>query len=94
MSRTTTRTPPSHYPPLAFHLIRTFSLVSSLIVSGILLYFCYHLRHDHYKIPWTFLVVCRCPLRCTSEAHHDLAPRSVSAQPAHARLYLCPLLLP
>jgi hypothetical protein len=61
MSDTKIRAPPSHYPFLAFHLVRTCSLVCSIIVSGILLYFCYWLKHDNYKIPWTFLVVCQIP---------------------------------
>lgn len=51
------RTQPSHYPPLAFHVIRTGALVSSLVVSAVLSYFVYHLKHDNFKIPWTFLVV-------------------------------------
>lgn len=52
-----TRTQPSHYPPLAFHAIRTCCLASSLVVAAILSYFVYHLKHDNFKIPWTFLVV-------------------------------------
>jgi hypothetical protein len=64
MSDTKIRAPPSHYPFLAFHLVRTCSLVCSTIVSGILLYFCYWLKHDNYKIPWTFLVVCQSVSPC------------------------------
>jgi hypothetical protein len=64
MSDTKIRAPPSHYPFLAFHLVRTCSLVCSTIVSGILLYFCYWLKHDNYKIPWTFLVVCQSVSAC------------------------------
>jgi len=52
-----TRNQPSHYSSFSFHLIRTCSLISSLVVSAILLYFCYHLKHENYKIPWTFLVL-------------------------------------
>lgn len=51
------RSKPSSYPPLAFHAIRTCSLVSSLVVSAILSFFVYHLKHDNFKIPWTLLVV-------------------------------------
>lgn len=56
-----TRTQPSHYSPLPFHLIRLLSFLASLVVSAIMFYFMYHLRHDHFKIPWTFLLV-RLPL--------------------------------
>jgi hypothetical protein len=68
MSDTKIRAPPSHYPFLAFHLIRACSLVCSTIVLGILLYFCYWLKHDNYKIPWTFLVVCQSVSACCT---HD-----------------------
>lgn len=51
------RKQPTHYPFLPFHAIRTLSLISSAIVSAILIYFCYHLKNDKYKIPWTFLIV-------------------------------------
>ena len=51
------RSQPSYYPPLPFHVIRTCSLISSLVVAAILSFFVYHLRHDKFKIPWTFLVV-------------------------------------
>jgi len=30
-------------------------LLSSLVVSGIMSYFIYHLRDEHYPIPWTFI---------------------------------------
>ena len=45
------------YPTLPFHAIRTLSLISALIVSGILIFFCYQLKVDGYKLPWTFLIV-------------------------------------
>lgn len=51
------RTRPSHYPSLAFHALRTCFFVSSLVVAAILSYFVYHLRHDNFRIPWTFLVL-------------------------------------
>lgn len=57
MARTHPRARASPYPPLAFHLIRSCLLVCALIVSGILSFFVYHLEHDNFKLPWTFLVV-------------------------------------
>ncbi|MCJ1362687.1 hypothetical protein MMC16_001793 [Acarospora aff. strigata] len=45
---------PSHYPVLPFHLIRLGQLLASLVVSGIMFYFIYHLAHGSYKVPWTF----------------------------------------
>jgi len=48
---------PSHYPVLPFHLIRLAQLLSSMVVSGIMFYFIYHLTHGSYKVPWTFLLV-------------------------------------
>lgn len=51
------RKQPSHYPFLPFHTIRSAQFLSSFIVSAFMSFFCWHLRHDHYKIPWTFLVV-------------------------------------
>ncbi|KAL2217536.1 hypothetical protein M432DRAFT_443595 [Thermoascus aurantiacus ATCC 26904] len=48
---------PSAYPPGAFHAIRASALISSVIVASIMLYFMYHLRHDGFKLPWTFLVL-------------------------------------
>ncbi|OQV00556.1 hypothetical protein CLAIMM_06036 [Cladophialophora immunda] len=48
---------PQVYPPLAFHIIRTIAFISASIVSGILIYFCMQLRHDGFKLPWTFIIV-------------------------------------
>jgi hypothetical protein len=74
MPDTKIRATPSHYPFLAFHLIRACSLVCSIIVSGILLYFCYWLKHDNYKIPWTFLVVRQSRLNlCTHDTNTFLS---------------------
>jgi len=78
-----TKTQPSHYPLLPFHLIRIASLLSSLVVSAIMIYFCYHLKHDGFKIPWTFLVLMAVSfltlamLALTSILHccHVLSPR-------------------
>ena len=49
------KTAPSQYPRIPFHLFRTFQLIASLIVAGIMAYFTYHLRHDNYDEPWTFI---------------------------------------
>ncbi|RMZ82065.1 hypothetical protein DV737_g2201, partial [Chaetothyriales sp. CBS 132003] len=48
---------PSPYPPVSFHSIRALSFISSIIVSGIVGWFWYQLRHDDFKIPWTFLLI-------------------------------------
>jgi len=57
MAKAKTKKPPSRYPALPFHLIRFTQLLSSLIVSAIMLYFIYHLKHEHFTVPWTFLVL-------------------------------------
>lgn len=49
------KTAPSQYPRIPFHLFRFFQLLSSLIVAGIMAYFTYHLKHDKYDEPWTFI---------------------------------------
>ena len=51
------RKPATQYPPLPYHGIRFMSFASASIVSAILIYFCYHLKHDNFKLPWTFLAV-------------------------------------
>jgi hypothetical protein len=38
-----------------FHLFRFFQLIASIIVAGIMAYFTWHLRHDHFAEPWTFI---------------------------------------
>jgi hypothetical protein len=50
------RSAPS-YPPLPYHTIRFITFTSASIVTSILIYFCYHLKHDNFKLPWTFLIV-------------------------------------
>ena len=52
---------PSHYPPLAFHLIRLGQILSSIVVASVLFFFIHHLEIEHYNIPWTFLLV-RAPI--------------------------------
>jgi hypothetical protein len=51
------RKPAPEYPPLPYHTIRFVTFTSASIVTAILLYFCYHLKHDNFKLPWTFLIV-------------------------------------
>jgi len=51
------KTAPTHYPRIPFHGLRTAQLLSSAIVGSIMLYFLYNLRHDHWPLPWTFIVV-------------------------------------
>ena len=51
------RTAPSKYPKVLFHALRSFQLLSSVIVGGIMAYFMWHLTHDHYQKPWTFIFV-------------------------------------
>jgi len=40
-----------------FHLLRCVQLASSLVVAGIMCYFLWHLTHDHYRLPWTFILL-------------------------------------
>ncbi|KAF1349801.1 hypothetical protein BDV97DRAFT_175619 [Delphinella strobiligena] len=56
---TRTRTAPSGYEKvrILFHAVRTAQLVSAVIVGGIMSYFIYYLTHDHYDMPWTFIVL-------------------------------------
>ncbi|KAI6855847.1 hypothetical protein KC343_g4809 [Hortaea werneckii] len=49
------KTAPSHYPRLPFHAIRSIQLLSSIVVGGIMCYFIWHLTHDHWATPWTFI---------------------------------------
>jgi hypothetical protein len=51
------RSRPQVYPRLAFHIVRTIAFISASVVSGILIYFCIQLRHDGFKLPWTFIIV-------------------------------------
>ncbi|KAM0698946.1 hypothetical protein Q7P36_000990 [Cladosporium allicinum] len=51
------KTAPSHYPRVPFHLLRFGQLLSSLVVGGIMSFFMYHLTHDHWKTPWTFILL-------------------------------------
>lgn len=48
---------PSHYPPLAFHLLRLGQLLSTIVVSSVLVFFCHHLHAEGIYVPWTFIVL-------------------------------------
>ncbi|KAH8601064.1 hypothetical protein B0O99DRAFT_503176 [Bisporella sp. PMI_857] len=48
---------PSPYPRIPFHVFRAGQLLSSIVVSGIMVYFMYYLRMENYAIPWTFIVL-------------------------------------
>ncbi|EMC99562.1 hypothetical protein BAUCODRAFT_63557 [Baudoinia panamericana UAMH 10762] len=49
------KTAPSHYPRILFHSVRFFQLISSVVVGAIMSYFIWHLTHDHWSTPWTFI---------------------------------------
>ncbi|GAB7329221.1 hypothetical protein MBLNU13_g01035t1 [Cladosporium sp. NU13] len=51
------KTAPSHYPRVPFHLLRFFQLLASLVVGGIMSFFMWHLTHDHWQTPWTFVLL-------------------------------------
>lgn len=51
------KTAPSNYPRVPFHLLRFGQLLASMIVGGIMSFFMYHLTHDHWQTPWTFVLV-------------------------------------
>ncbi|GAB7362484.1 hypothetical protein MBLNU230_g2805t2 [Neophaeotheca triangularis] len=54
------KTAPSQYPKgarIAFHLLRCGQLLASLIVGGIMSFFIWHLSHDKWSTPWTFLLL-------------------------------------
>lgn len=53
---------PSPYSRPIFHAIRITQLISSIVVLSILSYFIWWLKHDHYYVPWTFILV-RLPYR-------------------------------
>ncbi|KIV82272.1 hypothetical protein PV11_04393 [Exophiala sideris] len=57
MPTTKMRSRPQVYPRLAFHVVRAIAFISASIVTGILVYFCIQLKHDGYKLPWTFIII-------------------------------------
>lgn len=48
---------PSPYPAFVFHGVRVVQFVSSIIVMGMLSFFCHSLIKENYYIPWTFLLL-------------------------------------
>ena len=48
---------PSPYRPGSFHFTRAFIWLSTLIVTGIMIYFIVHLHSDGFKVPYAFLIV-------------------------------------
>ncbi|KIX03788.1 uncharacterized protein Z518_07341 [Rhinocladiella mackenziei CBS 650.93] len=57
MPKSKMKSRPQVYPRLPFHIIRAIAFISGSIVSGILIFFCVQLRHDGFKLPWTFIIV-------------------------------------
>jgi hypothetical protein len=55
-----TKVAPSVYPRIPFHGLRFLQLLSSIIVGSIMSFFMYHLTHDHWRTPWTFVLVSDC----------------------------------
>ncbi|KAF2429294.1 hypothetical protein EJ08DRAFT_698434 [Tothia fuscella] len=53
--RSTTKVAPSKYPKVLFHGLRSAQLLASVVVGAVMFYFIYHLNHDHWQIPWTFI---------------------------------------
>ncbi|KAH8722924.1 hypothetical protein GQ44DRAFT_621446 [Phaeosphaeriaceae sp. PMI808] len=51
------RVKPTHYPKIPFHSIRSAQLLSSAVVSCIMFYFLKELAHDHFRLPWTFILL-------------------------------------
>ena len=83
------RKPAPEYPPLPYHSIRALTFISASIVSAILIYFCYHLKHDNFKLPWTFLIV----LAGTVPALASLALTICLKSPLAALILNIPILL-
>jgi hypothetical protein len=48
---------PSPYRRGSFHFTRAFIWLSTLIVTGIMIYFIVHLHSDGFKVPYAFLIV-------------------------------------
>jgi hypothetical protein len=55
------RVKPTHYPRLPFHLVRTAQLLSSIVVASVMFYFISELARDHFRLPWTFILVSLLP---------------------------------
>lgn len=51
------RVKPTHYPFIPFHAIRSAQLLSSIIVASVMFYFMSELARDHFRLPWTFILL-------------------------------------
>ncbi|KAJ4983678.1 hypothetical protein SVAN01_10836 [Stagonosporopsis vannaccii] len=51
------RVKPTPYPFLLFHSLRSFQLISSLVVAVIMSYFLRELSANNYSLPWTFILL-------------------------------------
>jgi len=49
-----TKTAPTPYPRIIFHLIRFSQAVAALVVSSIMFYFIWNLVHEEFEAPKTF----------------------------------------
>lgn len=89
------KTKPSYYSPFSFHAVRTISALSSVVVSGILVFFCIELKNEGYKIPWTFLIVSGLSLDPLNPTDCSQGPCCLSFDAHMATLYAThPLLRP
>jgi len=62
-----TKTAPTPYPRILFHLIRCSQAVAALVVSGIMFYFIWNLIHEDFEAPktfWTLLAASLLTLLC------------------------------
>jgi hypothetical protein len=49
-----TKTAPTPYPRLIFHLTRCFQALAALVVSSVMFFFIWNLVHEHFEPPKTF----------------------------------------
>ncbi|KAF2452904.1 hypothetical protein BDY21DRAFT_328532 [Lineolata rhizophorae] len=52
-----TRTAPSSYPRIPFHGLRVAQFLASAVVGAVMCYFIWHLKHEGWSVPWTFIIV-------------------------------------
>jgi hypothetical protein len=57
-----TKTAPTPYPRIIFHIIRFSQAIAALVVSSIMFYFIWNLVHEEFEAPKTFWTV-SCPYR-------------------------------